>query len=80
MSPALSICDGSHILDEDRRVNAQRFEAAFYANPDMREQERQLRAHSPQQKPQDVLELAKLLSANPALATLLAGILKNGTA
>jgi integrase len=70
----------SHILDEDRRVNAQRFEAAFYANPDMREQERMLRAQSPQQQPQDVLELAKLLSENPALATLLAGILKNGTA
>ena len=70
----------SHILDEDRKVNAQRFEAAFYANPDMREQERQLRAQSPQQQPQDVLELAKLLSENPALATLLAGILKNGTA
>ena len=33
-----------------------------------------------QQQPQDVLELAKLLSANPALAALLAGILKNGTA
>jgi hypothetical protein len=46
----------------------------------MREQERQLRAQSPQQQPQDVLELAKLLSENPALATLLAGILKNGTA
>ena len=70
----------SHILDEDHRVNAQRFEAAFYANPDMREQERQLRAQSPQQQPQDVLELARLLSENPALAALLAGILKNGTA
>ena len=28
----------------------------------------------------DVLELAKLLSENPALAAMLAGILKNGTA
>ena len=26
----------AHILDEDRKVNAQKFEAAFYANADMR--------------------------------------------
>jgi len=26
----------AHILDEDRKVNAQRFEAPFYANPDLR--------------------------------------------
>ncbi len=26
----------AHILDEDRKVNAQRFEAAFYSNPDLR--------------------------------------------
>lgn len=26
----------AHILDEDRKVNAQKFEAAFYSNPDLR--------------------------------------------
>ena len=26
----------AHILDEDRKVNAQKFESAFYANPDLR--------------------------------------------
>jgi integrase len=26
----------AHILDEDRKVNAQKFETAFYANPDLR--------------------------------------------
>ena len=26
----------AHILDEDRKLNAQKFEAAFYANPDLR--------------------------------------------
>ena len=26
----------SHILDEDRKVNAQRFEAGFYSRPDLR--------------------------------------------
>ncbi len=27
----------AHILDEDRKINAQKFEAAFYSNPDMRQ-------------------------------------------
>ncbi len=26
----------AHILDEDRKINAQKFEAAFYSNPDLR--------------------------------------------
>ena len=26
----------AHILDEDRKIHAQKFEAAFYANPDLR--------------------------------------------
>ena len=26
----------AHILDEDRKINAQKFESAFYANPDLR--------------------------------------------
>ena len=26
----------AHILDEDRKVNAQKFETAFYAKPDLR--------------------------------------------
>ena len=26
----------AHIIDEDRKVNAQKFEAAFYSNPDLR--------------------------------------------
>ena len=31
----------AHILDEDRKINAQKFEAAFYSNPDMRQIEAQ---------------------------------------
>jgi len=27
----------AHILDEDRKINAQKFEAAFYSNPDSRD-------------------------------------------
>ena len=26
----------AHILDEDRKVNAQKFESVFYANPNLR--------------------------------------------
>ena len=26
----------AHILDENRKINAQKFESAFYANPDLR--------------------------------------------
>ena len=26
----------AHILDEDRKINAQKFEMAFYADPEMR--------------------------------------------
>ena len=37
----------SHILDEDRKINAQRFEAGFYANPDMRGVERSIRQKTP---------------------------------
>ena len=33
----------AHILDEERRINAQKFEAAFYANPDMHKVEQGLR-------------------------------------
>ena len=32
----------AHILDEDRKINAQKFETAFYSNPDMRPVERSL--------------------------------------
>lgn len=41
----------AHILDEDRKVNAQKFESAFYANPDLRS------VHAPQEeKTQPVLD------------------------
>ena len=29
--------DTAHVLDEDRKMNAQKFERAFYAKPDLRE-------------------------------------------
>ena len=64
----------AHILDEDRKVNAQRFEAAFYANPDLRN------VHAPvEEKPQAVLDaktlLAQLLQSPELLSNLTSLIL-----
>lgn len=38
----------AHILDEDRKVNAQKFEMAFYSNPDMRPVEQKFRQENTQ--------------------------------
>ena len=64
----------AHILDEDRKVNAQKFETSFYSNPD-------LRAVTP---PKEVLEpsapldlgvLLQQLQQNPELTKALASLL-----
>ncbi len=44
----------AHVLDEDRKINAQKFEASFYSNPDLREVK-------PPQEPKPVAELAALI-------------------
>lgn len=62
----------AHILDEDRKVNAQRFESAFYANPDLRD------VRPPQEKTEATIDIAALieqLQANPELAAALAGLI-----
>lgn len=69
----------SHIIDDDRRLNAERMEAAFYSGRNVPQQE-----FIPVQVPQVVPEassgdaelLAKLL-ANPEMATLLRSLAKN---
>lgn len=62
----------SHILDEDRKVNAQKFEAAFYSNPDLRE------VRPPKEDSKlDIQTLVFQLQSNPELATALAQILNN---
>ncbi len=62
----------AHILDEDRKLNAQKFEAAFYANPDLRDvKPPQERAPSP-----DIKELIEQLQRSPELASALAQIIK----
>lgn len=65
----------AHILDEDRKVNAQKFESAFYANPDLHD------VRPPLEKAETTIDIAALieqLQANPELAATLAGLI--GTA
>lgn len=63
----------AHILDEDRKINAQKFESAFYANPDLRN------AKPPQEQPQtqtvDLAALIKQLQKSPELASTLAALI-----
>ena len=61
----------AHVLDEDRKINAQKFEASFYSNPDLREVK-------PPQEPQPVAELAALIEKiqrSPELVSVLAALL-----
>lgn len=69
----------AHILDEDRKINAQRFEAAFYANSDMRKVEREIVEQSkpqPQASEIDLKGLFEQLQQNPKVLGQLAALLK----
>ena len=63
----------AHILDEDRKINAQEFESAFYANPDLR------KVTPPQEQPQaqtiDLAALIEQLQKSPELANTLAALI-----
>ena len=67
----------SHILDEDRKINAQRFEAGFYANPDMRGVEKSIREKSNNQV--DLAALVKQIQENPELAEILKNLISGDT-
>ena len=64
----------AHILDEDRKVNAQRFESGFYARADLRGMEQSFRSQPAQQPGMDIVQLLLQLQQNPALVTLLNGL------
>ena len=60
----------AHVLDEDRKVNAQKFEKAFYAKPDLRN------SHPPEEKQDvDVSALIEQLKSSPELAKALAALI-----
>ena len=61
----------AHILDEDRKINAQKFESSFYSNPDLR----QVRPPVDTQPSIDVADLIQQLQKSPELATALAALL-----
>lgn len=64
----------AHILDEDRRVNAQRFEAAFYAKPDLRKVEAPVSANANGAAPTpiDAAALIEQIKQSPELLATLA--------
>ena len=64
----------SRIIDEDRRVNAQRFEESFYR----RKEKPQTQSQSPEeQKNDDNTELVAQLMANPELLAVMKTVLEN---
>lgn len=67
----------AHIVDEDRKINAQKFEVGFYSNPDMRLVERGLNPPQPEKTtPLDLEQLVKQLQEQPELASALAALLQ----
>ena len=67
----------SHIIDDDRRINAQRFEEQFYqskAAPATEEVQKEIKVETVSQTDQEML--LKLL-ANPEMAALLEIACKN---
>ena len=70
----------AHILDEDRKVNAQKFEDAFYAsaNPDLRTVRPPAKTRGPKEPERVSLDLEALveqLRKSPELANTLAALL-----
>lgn len=62
----------AHILDEDRKVNAQKFESAFYANPDLRTVKAPAK---PQQSALDLSALAAQLQQSSEFFQAFAGLI-----
>src|SRR5699024_10936085 len=65
----------SHILDEDRKINAQKFDAAFYANPDLSIYNLPLLHEKPEQAEIDINNLIEQLKYSPELVNSLPQIL-----
>ena len=69
----------AHIIDEERKINVQKFGTDFYANPDMRIVEQQLQSPVEQPKPGlDLQQLLTQLQENPELASRLKSLLQAG--
>ena len=66
----------AHILDEDRKVNAQRFETAFYGTRDLSDVKP---PDEPKQQTVDLASLVEQIQKNPELANTLAALIANGS-
>ena len=66
----------SHIIDEDRRINAQRFEEQFYQSKAAPKDEEVPQEASPV-VPQEEQEMLQKLLANPEMAALIKSLAKN---
>ena len=65
----------AHILDEDRKVNAQKFETAFYSNPDLRDVRPPAEPKEPAPATVDLASLVEQLQKSPELASALAALI-----
>ena len=65
----------AHILDEDRKVNAQKFETAFYAKPDLRNVRPPEETVKSEPAPLDLESLVEQLQKSPELASALAALI-----
>ena len=65
----------AHILDEDRKINAQKFESSFYANPDLRNVKPPQEQPQPQPQTVDLAALIDQLQKSPELANALAALI-----
>ena len=65
----------AHILDEDRKVNAQKFETAFYAKPDLRNVRPPEESAKTEPATLDLESLVEQLQKSPELASALAALI-----
>lgn len=65
----------AHILDEDRKVNAQKFETAFYAKPDLRSVRPPEEPVKSEPATLDLESLVEQLQKSPELASALAALI-----
>ena len=65
----------AHILDEDRKVNAQKFETAFYAKPDLRNVRPPEEPVKSEPATLDLQSLVEQLQKSPELASALAALI-----
>ncbi len=62
----------AHILDDDRKINAQKFEAEFYAQPDLHD----VKSSEPEKPELDLQALIEQLQQSPELAATLAQLIQ----